>query len=117
VFSFEFFPPKTEQQKLQLEATVARLRPHQPAYVSVTYGAGGSSQERSIGSVQEMQRQGLTVAAHMTCAGASRDEVLATVGAFRALGVERFVALRGDSSAGLGSPMRRIPPVSPIRRT
>jgi methylenetetrahydrofolate reductase (NADPH) len=104
VFSFEFFPPRTEQQRLQLDETVARLLPYRPAYVSVTYGAGGSSQERSIGSVREMQRHGLAVAAHMTCAGASRGEVGAMVRAFRSLGVERFVALRGDAPGGPAEP-------------
>lgn len=100
LFSFEFFPPKTEQQCVQLDEAVARLAPYRPRYVSVTYGAGGSSQERSVGSVRSMQGHGLTVAAHITCAGASRDEVGAQIAEFRALGVERFVALRGDPAGG-----------------
>ena len=100
-FSFEFFPPKNDQQQAQLDQTVERLAPYRPGYVSVTYGAGGSSQERSFGSVRELTARGLAVAAHITCAGESQAEIGARIRAFRALGVDRFVALRGDPPGGL----------------
>jgi len=102
--SFEFFPPKTEEQAAALEATVRRLAPFRPHYVSVTYGAGGTSQERSCGTVRRMIELELATAAHVTCAGASSEAVEAVVARFREAGVERFVALRGDPPGGLAVP-------------
>jgi methylenetetrahydrofolate reductase (NADPH) len=102
--SFEFFPPKTDAQVAMLEDSVARLACFRPAYVSVTYGAGGSTQERSRGAVQQMLRWGLRTAAHVTCAGASCDALDETIGWFRDAGVTRFVALRGDPPGGLSEP-------------
>ncbi len=99
--SFEFFPPKTEAQTTTLEQTVRRLARFKPSYVSVTYGAGGSSQERSLGTVGRMQDHGLATAAHITCAGASKDAVAQAIDWFRSLGIDRFVALRGDPPGGL----------------
>jgi methylenetetrahydrofolate reductase (NADPH) len=102
--SFEFFPPKTVAQVAMLEDAVARLARFQPRYVSVTYGAGGTTQERSRGTVRRMLDRGLQTAAHITCAGASRDALAETVAWFRTNGVERFVALRGDPPGGLLEP-------------
>jgi methylenetetrahydrofolate reductase (NADPH) len=107
--SFEFFPPKTDEQAAALDGTVARLAPFQPAYVSVTYGAGGTTQERSFGTVRRMREAGLPTAAHLTCAGASRDAVRAAIAAFRSAGIDRFVALRGDPPGGLSEPYRPHP--------
>lgn len=109
VFSFEFFPPKDDQQAAQLDETIVRLAPFRPAGVSVTYGAGGSSQQRSFGMVRALTDRGLAVAAHLTCAGASCAEVEAAIDAFRAAGVQRFVALRGDNPGGLGLPYQAHP--------
>jgi methylenetetrahydrofolate reductase (NADPH) len=108
-FSFEFFPPKNDAQVEALDETVTRLTQLRPHFVSVTYGAGGSAQERSFGAVERLQRTGLNVAAHLTCAGASRETVRAAIGAFRSIGIDRFVALRGDPPGGLGQPYRPHP--------
>ncbi|MBA3517419.1 MAG: methylenetetrahydrofolate reductase [Rhizobiales bacterium] len=102
--SFEFFPPKSEAQAILLDDAVVRLKRFRPRYVSVTYGAGGTSQERSFGTVRRMTEVGLDTAAHLTCAGASSDELGETIKHFRAAGVERFVALRGDPPGGLSEP-------------
>ena len=99
--SFEFFPPKNEAQAVMLEDTVARLSSLHPHYVSVTYGAGGSSQERSCGTVRQMSEHGFATAAHVTCAGASRASLGETIARFRRMGITRFVALRGDPPGGL----------------
>ncbi len=81
-----------------------RLARFRPRYVSVTYGAGGTSQERSLGTVGRMHEFGLSTAAHITCAGASLDSIAEAIGWFRAIGIERFVALRGDPPGGLSEP-------------
>lgn len=107
--SFEFFPPKNDAQSAALDETIARLAPFGPSFVSVTYGAGGTSQERSCGTVRSVAERGLPTAAHLTCAGASRDELGRTIGWFRGIGIERFVALRGDPPGGLGEPYRPHP--------
>ena len=108
-FSFEFFPPKSEAQAAMLDETVGRLARLRPYFVSVTYGAGGSAQERSFGAVKRMRATGLTIAAHLTCAGASREVVKAAISAFRSIGIDRFVALRGDPPGGLGQAYRPHP--------
>jgi methylenetetrahydrofolate reductase (NADPH) len=107
--SVEFFPPKNEAQAAVLEETAARLARFRPSYVSVTYGAGGTSQERSCGTVRRMLELALTTAAHVTCAGASRAALAATIELFRTAGVERFVAIRGDPPGGLSEAYRPHP--------
>jgi methylenetetrahydrofolate reductase (NADPH) len=102
--SFEFFPPKNDLQAGMLAETVVRLARFKPHYVSVTYGAGGSSQERSFGTVRRMVELALPTAAHVTCAGASRAALAETIASFRAAGIDRFVALRGDPPGGLSEP-------------
>lgn len=102
--SFEFFPPKTEAQSEGLADTALRLARYGPSYASVTYGAGGSSQERSFGTVRQIMKLGLPVAAHLTCAGASTAALADAIRAFRTAGVARFVALRGDPPGGLSEP-------------
>jgi methylenetetrahydrofolate reductase (NADPH) len=99
--SFEFFPPKNDAQAAALDATIAALAPYRPPLVSVTYGAGGSSQERSVGTVGQVIAAGLATAAHLTCAGATRRAVMEVIRTYRGMGVERFVALRGDPPGGL----------------
>ena len=83
-----------------------RLARFRPKYVSVTYGAGGTSQQRSLGTVTRIHELSLATAAHITCAGASRRELDETIGWFRDIGIERFVALRGDPPGGLAEPYR-----------
>lgn len=99
--SFEFFPPKTPAATLTLWRSVERLAPLGPKFVSVTYGAGGTTRERTLTAIHAIRdRARLDVAGHLTCVGATRAETLATARAYRALGVRRIVALRGDPPKG-----------------
>ena len=107
--SFEFFPPKSDEQAAALDETVGRLSRFRPTYVSVTYGAGGTSQDRSLGTVRRMHELGLATAAHLTCAASTRDALAHTIGLFREIGIERFVALRGDPPGGLTIPYEPHP--------
>jgi methylenetetrahydrofolate reductase (NADPH) len=99
--SFEFFPPKTEKLEEQLWACIRRLEPLGPRFVSVTYGAGGTTQERTHATVARLVAEtSLTPAAHLTCVGATRDEVDAVARQYWEAGVRHIVALRGDPPAG-----------------
>lgn len=101
VFSFEFFPPKTDEGQRQLFATVEALRPLGPAFVSMTYGAGGSTRARSIGLVTRLKRETeVEAVAHVTCAGAPRDEIASVLDEVAAAGVQNVLALRGDPPSG-----------------
>jgi methylenetetrahydrofolate reductase (NADPH) len=100
--SFEFFPPRTEALETQLWACIRRLEPLAPRFVSVTYGAGGTTQERTHTTVTRLANEtGLTPAAHLTCVGASRDEVNAVALRYLEAGVRHIVALRGDMPGGV----------------
>ncbi len=102
--SFEFFPPKTEKMDEQLWAAISRLAPLAPEFVSVTYGAGGSTRERTHAIVSRIIREtGLRPAAHLTCVDATKDEVNEVARAYWAEGVRHIVALRGDPAGGVGS--------------
>ncbi|TCS64940.1 methylenetetrahydrofolate reductase [Varunaivibrio sulfuroxidans] len=108
--SFEFFPPKTEKMEQNLWASIERLAPVRPAYVSVTYGAGGSTRERTHATVTRIRREtDLEPAAHLTCVGASRDEIDAIARAYWAEGVRHIVALRGDPAEGMDKEYRPHP--------
>ena len=108
--SFEFFPPKSDEMEGRLWETITRLEPLAPQYVSVTYGAGGSTRERTARTVGRILRESvLKPAAHMTCVDATRDDVDAVVRDFVDMGVTRFVALRGDPAAGAGAAYRPHP--------
>ena len=99
--SFEFFPPRTEALETQLWACVRRLEPLRPRFVSVTYGAGGSTQARTHATVERIVREtSLTPAAHLTCVGASRAEVDEVARRYWDAGMRHIVALRGDAPAG-----------------
>ncbi|MBO0905703.1 methylenetetrahydrofolate reductase [NAD(P)H] [Jiella sonneratiae] len=101
--SFEFFPPKTEKMEETLWHSIERLAPMQPKFVSVTYGAGGSTRERTHHTIERILAEtALVPAAHLTCVDASREEVDEVVRQYRDTGVRHFVALRGDSQAGVG---------------
>ncbi len=101
--SFEFFPPKTAEMEEKLWAAVKRLEPLQPRFVSVTYGAGGSTRERTHNTVRRILNEStLTPAAHLTCVGATRDEVDEVAREYWDSGVRHIVALRGDSPEGAG---------------
>jgi methylenetetrahydrofolate reductase (NADPH) len=102
--SFEFFPPKTPEMEDTLWRSIRRLEPFQPELVSVTYGAGGSTRERTHGTVKRIvQETTLTPAAHLTCVGASRGETDDVVRAYWDAGIRHIVALRGDMPE-LGAP-------------
>jgi methylenetetrahydrofolate reductase (NADPH) len=105
--SFEFFPPKTDEMETRLWDTVTRLEPLQPNFVSVTYGAGGSTRERTGRTIKRILNETeIPAAAHLTCVGASKDEVDAVIAEFAATGINRFVALRGDPASGVGEVYR-----------
>ncbi|SDZ89707.1 methylenetetrahydrofolate reductase [NAD(P)H] [Rubrimonas cliftonensis] len=95
--SFEFFPPKTPTAAQNLWRSVERLAPLGPQFVSVTYGAGGTTRERTLAAIAAIrERARLDVAGHLTCVGATREETLQVARSYRALGCARVVALRGD---------------------
>ena len=99
--SFEFFPPKTEKAEASLWQTVDRLQPLDPAFVSVTYGAGGSTRSRTHDIVRRITHErGMRAAAHLTCVGASREEVEEVARDYWAAGIKHIVALRGDPPEG-----------------
>lgn len=101
--SYEFFPAKTEKAEAALWEAVKRLEILQPSYVSVTYGAGGTTQERTLGTVARMVREtSLTPAAHLTCVGASSASVDAVADELWEAGIRSIVALRGDPPSGFG---------------
>jgi len=101
LYSFEFFPPKTDEGTRRLEETVAELSGLQPAYVSVTYGAGGSTRDRTIDLVGRIQgKLGITAMAHLTCVGAGRDEIAQVLDRLLQVGITNIIALRGDPPAG-----------------
>jgi len=100
-FSFEFFPPKTEQASTTLYESIKELAPLKPSYVSVTYGAGGSTRQLTHDLVVRLKRETqLTVVAHLTTVGSSRDEVKALLETYTVSGIENIMALRGDPPKG-----------------
>ncbi|MBX9708740.1 MAG: methylenetetrahydrofolate reductase [NAD(P)H] [Caulobacteraceae bacterium] len=107
--SFEFFPPKTDEAEANLWKAVRRLEPLNPAFVSVTYGAGGSTRERTHRTVQRiLSETTLKPAAHLTCVEASREEVDQVIQDYKGIGVDHIVALRGDppGASGIGGAYR-----------
>lgn len=99
--SFEFFPPQTEKMQENLWGAIERLAPLQPSFVSVTYGAGGSTRERTHDTVTRIQREtGIAAAAHLTCVAATREEVNAVAKEYWDAGIRHIVALRGDPPEG-----------------
>ena len=101
--SFEFFPPKTPEMEESLWAAIRRLAPLNPAFVSVTYGAGGTTRERTHRTVKRiLDETALIPAAHLTCVGASREEVDEVIADYWSAGVRNIVALRGDPPGGVG---------------
>ncbi|WP_424134599.1 methylenetetrahydrofolate reductase [NAD(P)H] [Roseomonas chloroacetimidivorans] len=101
LLSFEFFPPRTEALEAQLWSCIQRLEPLRPRFVSVTYGAGGTTQARTHATVTRILREtSLTPAAHLTCVGATREEVDEVARGYWEAGVRHIVALRGDPPTG-----------------
>jgi len=102
--SFEFFPPKTAEMERSLWETVSRLATLSPNFVSVTYGAGGSTRERTHSTIARILAEtSLVPAAHLTCVGASRGEIDEIVSRYHEVGVRHIVALRGDPPGGIGT--------------
>ena len=101
-FSFELFPPKTDAGMEKLQASVHKLAALQPVYFSVTYGAGGSTQERTFDTVDWLRSEGIETAPHLSAIGASREHILGILERYREQGIRRIVALRGDMPSGMG---------------
>jgi len=102
--SFEFFPPKTQKMEATLWEAINRLKPLKPTFVSVTYGAGGSTRERTHATVARIVKEtSLKPAAHLTCVSASKDEVNEVIQSYKEAGVNHIVALRGDPPEGVGN--------------
>jgi methylenetetrahydrofolate reductase (NADPH) len=100
--SFEFFPPKTPEGAGKLRAVRQQLYAKRPEFCSVTYGAGGSTQAGTFGTVREILAEGVSAASHFSCIGATKDSVRAQLAELKAMGVKRLVALRGDLPSGYG---------------
>jgi methylenetetrahydrofolate reductase (NADPH) len=100
--SFEFFPPKTPEGADKLRAVRQQLYVQRPEFCSVTYGAGGSTQEGTFGTVREILAEGVSAASHFSCVGATRQSVREQLATLKAMGVKRLVALRGDLPSGYG---------------
>jgi len=108
--SFEFFPPKSEEMERSLWDTINRLAPLHPNFVSVTYGAGGSTRERTHSTIARILGEtSLIPAAHLTCVGAPRAEIDDVVARYHEAGVRHIVALRGDPSGGIGTAYQAHP--------
>src|SRR5690606_26187891 len=108
--SFEFFPPQTEEMEQTLWESIRRLEPIRPRFVSVTYGAGGSTRERTHNTVTRiLEETSLTPAAHLTCVAATRDEVDEVARSYWDSGVRHIVALRGDMPTGINTPFEAHP--------
>jgi methylenetetrahydrofolate reductase (NADPH) len=101
-FSFELFPPKTTEGMDKLKIAVQRLNAVGPRYFSCTYGAGGSTRERTFATVDWLREQGIDTAPHLACIGSEKDEIRDIVGHYIEQGIDRLVALRGDMPSGMG---------------
>jgi methylenetetrahydrofolate reductase (NADPH) len=102
-FSFEFFPPKTPAGTEKLRATWKQLAQHKPRFFSCTFGAGGSTRTRTLETVLEIRAAGYPAAPHISCVGATRADIAATLDLYRDNGIEHIVALRGDMPSGAAS--------------
>jgi methylenetetrahydrofolate reductase (NADPH) len=101
--SFEFYPPKTDEQRAQLDKTAAKLKLENPAYVSCTFGAGGSTLSYTPETVERLHKvHGLDAAPHLSCVGGTREELGELLERYKAMGCRRIVALRGDLPSGMG---------------
>jgi methylenetetrahydrofolate reductase (NADPH) len=101
--SFEFFPPQTPEGAEKLTATRKILATLKPEFFSVTFGAGGSTQERTLETIQRIHQEGYQAAPHLSCVGSTRDNIRALLLTYKDIGIKRIVALRGDLPSGMGS--------------
>lgn len=102
-FSFEFFPPQTAEGMEKLTATRKQLAMLKPEFFSVTFGAGGSTQERTLETVLQIKAEGHDAAPHLSCVGSTRDNIRALLQTYKNAGIKRIVALRGDLPSGMAS--------------
>jgi methylenetetrahydrofolate reductase (NADPH) len=102
-FSIEFFPPKTPEGVEKLRVTRAKLAELHPKYFSVTFGAGGSTQKGTLETILDIRREGHNAAPHLSCIGSSREDLRGILKEYRANGIKRIVALRGDMPSGYGT--------------
>ena len=117
VFSFEFFPPRTDAGYTSLFRTIAELKELMPGFVSVTWGAGGSTRRKTVELVARIQGEiGLTAMAHLTCIGSSREELAETLDRLDEAGIENVLALGGDRPAGYTPPQDRLCYASELAR-
>ena len=109
-FSLEFFPPKDAAGESRLWDSLRQLAEHTPDFVSVTYGAGGSTRDRTIRVTEEItKRTGIATVAHLTCVGATEDELTSTLARYRSAGIRSILALRGDPEGGPSGAWQTIP--------
>ncbi|UYM05372.1 methylenetetrahydrofolate reductase [NAD(P)H] [Solicola gregarius] len=109
-FSFEFFPPKSDEGERRLWTAIRELEPLRPTFVSVTYGAGGSTRDRTVRITERIALETtLTPVGHLTCVGQSREELRGVVGQYAAAGVRNILTLRGDPAGGPGTPWESHP--------
>ncbi|HQS56999.1 MAG: methylenetetrahydrofolate reductase [NAD(P)H] [Gallionellales bacterium 35-53-114] len=101
--SFEFFPPQTAEGIEKLNTTRKQLAPLKPEFFSVTFGAGGSTRDRTLETVQQIQADGNSAAPHLSCVGSTRDNIRAILQTYKTLGIKRIVALRGDLPSGMAT--------------
>ncbi len=101
--SFEFFPPQSPEGLSKLVATSRQLAAFKPEYYSVTFGAGGSTRERTLEAVRLLKQEGFNAAPHLSCIGSTRENIRAILGTYAQLGIQRIVALRGDLPSGMAS--------------
>ncbi|MDP8987749.1 MAG: methylenetetrahydrofolate reductase [Actinomycetota bacterium] len=114
-YSFEFFPPKTDEAERALEKALGELEPLRPSYVSVTYGAGGSTRQRTRDIVLRiLSETSMTPMAHLTCVGHRRDELVEILDGYREAGVENILALAGDPPAGSDAGADGVQPASDL---
>src|SRR5690349_14633966 len=109
-YSFEFFPPKTDEGERSLFETIRQLEPLAPTFVSVTYGAGGTTRDRTVRIVERIATDTtLTAVGHLTCVSSSRADLRSVIGTFAAAGIRNVLALRGDPPGGPGTPWEPHP--------
>ena|SRR5690554_707526 len=102
-FSFEFFPPKTDPGREKLQSVRDQLAEVHPDFFSVTFGAGGSTRDRTIETVLSLHKQGISTAPHLSCMGGTREDISELLNLYKANGINRIVALRGDMPSGMGA--------------
>ncbi len=101
--SFEFFPPQTPEGASKLTAARQRLATFKPEFFSVTFGAGGSTQDRTLDTIKQIHAEGHSAAPHLSCVGSTRDNIRSLLNTYKDMGIKRIVALRGDLPSGMGS--------------